>query len=95
MNAFGEALNLVFMRGSGCFSSGSYSLPMNLRLHSHESLFPANESQKAFHEFKFLFPANESQTAFHEFKFLFPANESQTAIFSSYLPATESLDAFP
>ena len=55
MNAFGEALNLVFMRGSGDFSSGSmpmdsisdcipmssYSQPMNLRLHSHEFLFPA------------------------------------------------------
>ena len=54
MNAFGEALNLVFMRGSGDFSSGSmpmdsisdcipmssYSQPMNLRLHSHEFLFP-------------------------------------------------------
>ena len=64
MNAFGESLNLVFMRGSGDFSSGSmpmdsisdcipmssspYSQPMNLRLHSHESLFPANESQTAF-----------------------------------------------
>ena len=66
MNAFGEALNLVFMRGSGDFSSGSmpmdsisdcipmssssYSQPMNLRLHSQE--------------FKFLFPANESLDAF-------------------------------
>ena len=61
MNAFGEALNLVFMRGSGDFSSGSmpmdsisdcipmssYSQPMNLRLHSHEFLFPANESLDA------------------------------------------------
>ena len=27
MNAFGEALNLVFMRGSGDFSSGS--MPMD------------------------------------------------------------------
>ena len=52
MNAFGEALNLVFMRGSGGFSSGSmpmkwvsdcipmssspYSRSMNLSLHSHE-----------------------------------------------------------
>ena len=68
MNAFGEALNLVFMRGSGDFSSGSMPMdsisdciPMssyssanglNLRLHSHE--------------FKFLFPSqwSESQTAF-------------------------------
>ena len=58
MNAFGETLNLVFMRGSGDFSSGSMPMdsisdciPMssssysqangvNLRLHSHESLFP-------------------------------------------------------
>ena len=53
MNAFGEALNLVFMRGSGDFSSGSmpmdsisdcipmssssYSQPMNLRLHPMSS----------------------------------------------------------
>ena len=114
MNAFGDALNLGFMRGSGDFSSGSmpmdsisdcipmsssspaygfktqtafpwvpipkpmnsssgcipmsssstaYGLktqdafpwvqvpipqPMNLRLHSHESLFPANESLDAW-----------------------------------------------
>ena len=41
---------------SGCFSSGSYSMPMNLRMHSHEFLFHANESQTAFHEFKFLSP---------------------------------------
>ena len=50
MNAFGEALNLVFMRGSGDFSSGSMPMDSRLRMHSHE--------------FKFLFPANESQTAF-------------------------------
>ena len=65
MNAFGEALNLGFMRRSGDFSSysspmewisdcipmSSYSRPMNLRLHSHE--------------FKFLFLSQwtQSQTA--------------------------------
>ena len=74
MNAFGEALNLVFMRWSWWFSSGSMPMdsisdcipmssssyppanefktqnafpwvpipqPMNLRLHSHEFLFPS------------------------------------------------------
>ena len=39
MNAFGEALNLVFMRGSGDFSSGSMPLDSISRLHSHEFLF--------------------------------------------------------
>ena len=50
MNAFGEALNLVFMRGSGDFSSGSMPMdsisdciPM-----SSSSYLPANESQTAF-----------------------------------------------
>ena len=52
MNAFGEALNLVFMRGSGDFSSYSPANGLNLRLHSHE--------------FKFLFLSQwtQSQTAF-------------------------------
>ena len=40
MNAFGEALNLVFMRGSGDFSSGSMPMDSRLRMHSHEFLFP-------------------------------------------------------
>ena len=50
MNAFGEALNLVFMRRSGDFSSYSPANGLNLRLHSHESLSysQANESQTAF-----------------------------------------------
>ena len=56
--------NLEFHVCSGCFSSSSYSpaYGLNLRMHSHEFLFPANESQTAFH--KFLFPAKESQNAF-------------------------------
>ena len=40
----------------------SYSQPMNLRLHSHEFLFPANESLDAW--VQVLFPANESLDAF-------------------------------
>ena len=68
MNAFGEALNLVFMRGSGDFSSGS--MPMD----SISDCIPMSSSSYSSanglnlwmhsHEFKSLFPANESQTAF-------------------------------
>ena len=137
MNAFGEALNLVFMRGSGDFSSGSMPMdsisgciPMssssyspanglNLWMHSHEFLFLSQWIQDCIpmssysqpmnlwmhsHEFKSLFPANESQTAFpwvpipqpmnlrlhsHEFKSLFPANELNLRLHSheSLFPA--------
>ena len=45
MNAFGEALNLVFMRRSGDFSSGSPAYGLNLRLHSHEFLFLSQWTQ--------------------------------------------------
>ena len=66
MNAFGEALNLVFMRGSGDFSSYSPANGLNLRLHSHEfkSLFPANGLNLRLHshEFKFLFPSQWTQS---------------------------------
>ena len=70
MNAFGEALNLVFMRGSGDFSSGS--MPMD----SISDCIPMSSSSYSqanglnlrlhSHEFKFLFPSqwSESQTAF-------------------------------
>ena len=47
MNAFGEALNLVFMRGSGDFSSGSMPMDSRLRMLEFKSLFPANESLDA------------------------------------------------
>ena len=50
MNAFGEALNLVFMRGSGDFSSGS--MPMD----SISDCIPMSSSSYS--------QANESQTAF-------------------------------
>ena len=50
MNAFGEALNLVFMRGSGDFSSGS--MPMD----SISDCIPMSSSPYS--------QANESQTAF-------------------------------
>ena len=54
---------------SGCFSSGSYSLPMNLRLHSHEFLFPANESQTAFPWVPIPLPMN---LRLHSHESLFP-----------------------
>ena len=106
MNAFGEALNLVFMRWSGDFSSGSMPmewisdcipmssssylpanefktqtafpwvrvpLPMNLRLHSHESLSYSCESQTAFPWVRvpISLPMNLRMHS-HEFEFLFP-----------------------
>lgn len=45
MNAFGEALNLVFMRRSDALVP--ISQPVDLRLHSMSSYLPANESQTA------------------------------------------------
>ena len=127
MNAFGEALNLVFMRWSGDFSSGSMPMdsisdciPMssssysqanglNLRLHSHEFLFPANESLDAWVQVPIpkpmdsisdcipmspYSPANESLDAWVQV--LFPCQWiSGCSPMSSYLPANESLDAFP
>ena len=93
MNAFGSALNLVFMRGSGCFSSGSYSRSMNLRLHSHEFLFEVNESQTAFPWVPIPSQWNESQTAFPWVPI--PSQWISGCIpMSSYLPANESQKAF-
>ena len=131
MNAFGEALNLVFMRRSGDFSSGSMpmdsisdcipmspylpanesqtafpwvpiSQPMNLRLHSHESLFPCQWISDCIPMSPYS-PANESQsqTAFpwvpiplpmnlwmHSHEFLSPCQWISGCIpMSSYLPA--------
>ena len=100
MNAFGQALNLVFMRGSGDFSSGSmpmewisdcipmssssYSLPMDSRLWMHS------------HEFKFLFHANGLNLRLHSHEFLFEVNESQNAFheFEFLFEVNESQTAF-
>ena len=80
MNAFGEALNLVFTRWSGDFSSGSMPMewisdciPM-----SSSSYSQANElkTQTAFPWVPIPKPMNLWML---EFKSLFPANESQTA----------------
>ena len=53
MNAFGSALNLVFMRRSDALVPIPLPVPVNLRMHSmsSSSYFPAKESQNAFHEF--------------------------------------------
>ena len=48
MNAFGESLNLVFMRGSGDFSSGSMPMDSISDCIPMSSYLPANESQTAF-----------------------------------------------
>ena len=45
MNAFGEALNLVFMRGSGDFSSGSMPMDSISDCIPMSSYSKANESQ--------------------------------------------------
>ena len=58
MNAFGEALNLGFMRRSEDFSSGSMPMDSISRLHSHE--------------FKFLFPAYGLNLRMHSHEFLSP-----------------------
>ena len=66
MNAFGEALNLVFMRGSGDFSSGS--MPMD----SISDCIPMSSSpySQPMDSISGCIPmssyssANESQTAF-------------------------------
>ena len=60
MNAFGEALNLVFMRRSDALVP--IPLPMDLRLHSHEFLFQAYGSQDSeCIPMSPYFPANGSQ----------------------------------
>ena len=48
MNAFGSALNLVFMRRSGDFSSGSMPLDSISDCIPMSSYSPANESLDAF-----------------------------------------------
>ena len=48
MNAFGEALNLGFMRGSGDFSSGSMPMDSISDCIPMSSYSKANESQTAF-----------------------------------------------
>ena len=66
MNAFGEALNLVFMRGSGDFSSGS--MPMD----SISDCIPMSSYSQPMDSISGCIPmssspyssANESQTAF-------------------------------
>ena len=76
MNAFGEALNLVFMRGSGDFSFGS--MPMD----SISECIPMSSSSYS--------QANGFKTAFHEFKFLFPClwtQDSDCIPMSSYSQA--------
>ena len=72
MNAFGEALNLVFMRWSWWFSSGS--MPMD----SISDCIPMSSYSQA----------NESQTAFPWVPVLFPSQWISDCIpMSSYLPA--------
>ena len=108
MNAFGEALNLVFMRWSWWFSSGS--MPMEwisdcipwaqvpIPCQWIQDCIPmssysqANESQNASHEF--LSYSCESQNASPWIPIPLPMNLWMLE-FKSLFPANESLDAFP
>ena len=101
MNAFGESLNLVFMRGSGDFSSGSMPMDSISDCIPMNPYSPANglKTQDAFpwvpiplpmnlrmHPMSSYSPANESQNASHEF--LFPSQWISGCIpMSSYSPA--------
>ena len=109
MNAFGEALNLVFMRRSDALVP--ISLPMDLktafpwvpipslwisRLHSHESLFPCQWiSRLRLHSMSSYSTDNGSQDS--DCIPMSPystANESQDCIpMSSYSTANESQDS--
>ena len=80
MNAFGEALNLVFMRRSGDFSSYSPANGLNLRLHSHEFLFPANESQDCIPMSSYSLPMNLRMHPMSSSSYSLPMNlKTQTA----------------
>ena len=73
-------------------------MPMNLRLHSHEFLFPANEVNLRLHshEFKFLFPCQWISDCIPMSSYSQPMNlRMHSMSSSSYLPADESQTAFP
>ena len=111
MNAFGESLNLVFMRWSWWFSSGSMPMDWISDCIPVSSYSPANESLDAFPwvpiplsmnlwmlEFKSYSPANGLNLRLHshEFKFLFPCQWISDCIpMNPYSPANESQTAFP
>ena len=70
---------------SGCIPMSPYSMPVNLRLHSHESLFDACESLDAWVQVPIPLPMNLWML---EFKFLFPCQWISDCIpMSSYFPA--------
>ena len=75
----------------------SYSRSMNLRLHSHEFLFPSlwTQSQNASHEFKSLFPSlwTQDSDCIPMSSYSLPMNLRLHSM-SSYLPANESQTAF-
>ena len=82
MNAFGEALNLVFMRGSGDFSSGSMPMDSISDCIPMSSYLPANESLDAFPWVQVPIPL--------------PMDSISDCIpMSPYSPANESQTAFP
>ena len=70
MNAFGEALNLVFMRGSGDFSSGSMPMDSISGCIPMSSYSKANESQTAFPWVQVPLPM-DSRLRLHSHEFLF------------------------
>ena len=85
MNAFGEALNLVFMRGSGDFSSGSMPMEWISDCIPMSPYSSANESQTAFPWVPIPQPMNLWML---EFKFpCLWTQDSDCIPMSSYLPA--------
>ena len=84
MNAFGDALNLGFMRGSGDFSSGSMPMDSISDCIPMSSYSQANELKLWMHS--------------HEFKFHCLWTQDSGCIpmsSSSYSSANESQTAFP
>ena len=92
MNAFGEALNLVFMRWSWWFSSGSMPMDSRLRLHSHEFLFLSQWIQDSdCIPMSSYSSANESQTAFPWVPVLFPSQWISGCLSSCPIPKPMNL----
>ena len=92
MNAFGDALNLVFMRWSWWFSSGSMPMDSRLRLHSHEFLFLSQWIQDSdCIPMSSYSSANESQTAFPWVPVLFPSQWISGCLSSCPIPKPMNL----
>ena len=94
MNAFGEALNLVFMRWSWWFSSGSMPMEWISDCIPMSPYSQANESQTAFPWVQVPIPLpmdSRLRLHSHEFKFLFPCQWISGCLSSSPIPLPMNL----